>query len=128
MGVPMYLFPSTVAAYKAARPPLGPDPFPNPQDEREEVVHQLWQLSIGVAGWWLEETSYLRDLLQKYLVTQAAEAVALEKAAVLRAKRKRDGPRQEQLAAALKDVLDFHKSRKAGRRRVYAGSGTEALS
>lgn len=127
MTVPIYLFPSTVAAFMAARPAIGDDPYPEPTTEREEIVHQLWQLRVTVAGWWLEETSYLRDMLQKYLVIQSAEAVVLEKEAIRKAKARRNGPRPEQISERLRDVLDFNKAKRAGRQRVYQASGTTAL-
>jgi hypothetical protein len=127
MGVPIFLFDSTVKAFHDARPAIGDDPYPEPQDERQEIVHQLWQLRVAVAGWWTMETDYLRDLLQKYLEVQSAEAVALEKKAVLKAKRKRDGPRPAQITERLKDVWTYNQARKEGRRRQYQASGVTAL-
>lgn len=115
-------------AYFESRQQLGGDPFPRPQTEREEIVHKLWYLGIGVAGWWLEETSVLRDMLHKYEVTQMQEAEMLLKKKQDRAARMATGPTKKQISERLRDVYGFNQAKKAGRKRVYQASGTEALT
>jgi hypothetical protein len=123
-----WLFPSpAVDAYFERRQRSGADPYPQPQTEREDVLHRLWLTGVIVAGAELEETEYLRDLLQKYEVTQRQEA---ERMAEERAERVRKSlylPRPEQISERLRDVMDFNKAKRDGRRRLYAGSGTTSL-
>lgn len=114
--------------YFSRRQSVGPDPFPEPQTEREEIVHQLWQLRISVAGWWTLETSYLRDLLHKYLQEQPAEALRMQKEAEERRERQARGPSRKEISEGLNDLHKFNMVRKSGARRIYLGSGTEALS
>lgn len=119
---------SAAQEYFGRRQAIGRDPFPDPQTEREEIVHQLWQLRVTVAGWELEETGYLRDLLHKYLETQPQEALRMQKEAEERNARRKVGPTRQQISEGLRDVYDFNKVRKSGAKRVYQGSGTEALT
>ena len=127
MGVPIVLFDSTVKALQNRYQEPGDDPFPVPQDERQEIVHQLWQLRVTVAGWWTMETDYLRDLLQKYIEVQSAEAVVLEKLAILKAKERRNGPRQEQIVERIKEVRAYNQAHREGRKTQYLGAGTQPL-
>lgn len=116
-----------VHAYFENRQQVGRDPFPVPQTEREEIIHKLWYLGIGVAGWWLEETSVLRDMLQKYEVTQIQEAEMLLKKKQDRAVRMASQPTKAQVSERLRDVYGYNKAKQAGRRRVYQASGVESL-
>lgn len=115
-----------VHAYFESRQQATVDPFPSPQTEREEIVHKLWYLGIYTA-WWLEETSVLRDMLQKYEVTQAQEAEMLLKKKQDRAARMASQPTKKQISERLRDVYDYNQAKKAGRKRVYQASGVEAL-
>lgn len=121
----IYLPPEVGQKYKAyqARRPKGNDPFPNPQTDREEIVHGLWECGVMVAGWWLHETEQLRDMLQKYQVTQREEAERMEREEAERIRKKLLEPPPEEIAAAIKDVLNWQKVRRTGARRVYQGSG-----
>lgn len=110
---------SAAKAYFENRQQIGPDPFPEPTSEREEIVHQLWQLRVAVAGWWLEETSVLRDMLHKYLETQPQEAMRMEKEAAERARRRANGPTRQQISESLRDVREFQQARVEGRKRLY---------
>lgn len=105
----------------------GDDPFPDPQTNREEVVHQLWQCGVMVAGWWLEDTEYLKDLLDKYLETQPQEAIKMHQEALERAERRAKGPTDKQISERLRDIRDFAVAKSEGRKRLYSGSGTEHL-
>lgn len=107
----------------------GPDPFPNPQTNREEVVHDLWEVGVMVAGWWFLETDYLKDLLDKYRQTQVEEARQME---ADRAEKDRRAsvhvqPSKETVQEALKDALAYTKRKRNGIRKLYQGSGVESL-
>lgn len=124
----IWLYPTpAVQEYMKRRQRVGNDPFPNPETEREEIVHRLWLMSVTVAGWWLEETSVLRDILQKAEVTQKAEAERMEKEAAERIRRSLLLPTQAQISERLRDIWSFNKAKREGRRQVYAGSGTQSL-
>ncbi len=114
-------------AYFERRQRVGIDPFPVPQTEREEIIHKLWWLGIAVAGWWLEETSVLRDMLQKYEQTQAEEAMQMQREREARLVRQAAGPTRAQISEGLRDIYSHGKARREGRRRLYPASGLEAL-
>lgn len=116
-----------VHAYFESRQQVGRDPFPVPQTEREEIIHKLWAIGVAVAGWWLEETSVLRDMLQKYEVTQAQEAERLLAKKQLRAARMAVGPTRKQISEGLRDIYAFNQAKKTGRRRLYPASGITSL-
>ena len=116
----IWLYPTKATQeYLRRRQRQGDDPYPEPQSEREEIMHRFWLIGVTVAGWWLESTEYLRDLLQKYEVTQAQEAEEMERQAAERIRRQLLGPSQEQIAAGLKDVLAFQKRKRSGIRKYY---------
>lgn len=119
--------PQSVGQEYFRRRQMGADPFPNPQTDREEVVHGLWQAGVWVAGWWLHETEYLKDLLDKYRQTQREENERMEKEAAEKARKKLLGPTRPQISEFLKDLNDFQHAQRAGRKRVYRGSGTQQL-
>src|SRR4051812_10248333 len=96
------------------RRPKGIDPFPSPQNEREEVVHGLWECGVMVAGWWLHETEQPGDMLQKYQQPKREEAEKREKEAIERPRGKFLPPPQAEIAAALKDMLGFQKAKRSG--------------
>jgi hypothetical protein len=131
VGVPFYLLgPSGKAAYEALqarRQPIGRDPAPSPRTEREEILHRLWLIRVTVAGAELESTEYLRDLLQKYEETQAKEAERMQAEAAERVRRSLHLPSRAKISEALRDVDSFRKAKRDGRRRLYQGSGVEAL-
>lgn len=107
--------------YKAyqARRPKGPDPFPNPQTNREEIVHGLWECGVMVAGWWLHDTEQLKDMLDKYRQTQREEAERMEQEAIERNRRKLLEPPSAEIAEALKEVLASQKRKRDGVRKFY---------
>lgn len=115
-------------AYFERRQRVGIDPYPTPQTEREEIVHKLWFIGVAVAGWWLEETSVLRDMLHKYEETQAEEAMSMQKQREERLVRQAAGPSRAQISEGLRDIYHFGKAKREGRRRLYPASGTEALT
>lgn len=119
---------SAAQEYFSRRQAVGPDPFPDPQSEREEIVHQLWQLRVTVAGYWLEETSVLRDILQKHLETVPQEALRMQREMEERDRRRAKGPTRAQISEQLRDVYSFNQARKSGSKRVYQGSGVESLN
>jgi len=127
--MPKIWLPNKVAQeYFSRRQAVGNDPYPDPQSEREEIVHQLWQLRVSVAGWWLEETSVLRDILQKQLEAVPQEALRMQAEAEERERRRATGPIRAQISAGLRDVYSFNKAKRDGRRRLYPASGVEALN
>lgn len=101
------------------RRPKGADPFPNPQTEREEIVHGLWEVGVMVAGWWLHETEQLRDMLHKYQQTQREEAEQMEQDKVERESRAHLQPTSVQRAEFLRGVLAAQKRRRDGVRKFY---------
>lgn len=117
--MPKLWLPQAAAKTYFERRQRGDDPFPDPQNNREEVIHQLWQCGVMVAGWWTMETEYLRDLLDKYLETQPQEALKMQKEAEERAKRQARGPSKAEISEGLKDVLDFQRAKAEGRKRLY---------
>jgi len=107
--------------YKAyqKRRPKGDDPFPNPQTNREEIVHGLWECGVMVAGWWLHDTEQLKDMLDKYQQTQREEAELMETQEAERIRRKLLEPPEAEIAEALKEVLASRKRRRDGVRKFY---------
>ncbi len=124
----IWLYPTPATQeYLKRRQRHGDDPFPHPENEREEIMHEFWLISVAVAGWWLEETSYLRDLLQKYKHEAAVEAERMEKEAAERVRRSLLLPSRAQIRDAVKDAIEWRKAKRAGIRRIYQGSGVESL-
>lgn len=119
--------PNSVGQEYQKRRQMGADPFPEPKTNREEIVHELWQCGVWVAGWWLEDTEYLKDLLDKYKETQVKEAEQMEKEAAERVRRSLLLPNRAQISERLRDVRDFNQAKREGRKRVYQGSGTQQL-
>ena len=97
----------------------GPDPYPDPQTEREAIVHGLWEIGVMVAGWWLLETDHLKDMLGKYRETQQKEAEQMEKDAAERERRKPLQPTSSQRAEFLRGVLASQKRKRDGVRKFY---------
>ena len=128
MAEDIWLYPTKATQeYLKRRQRVGPDPYPAPQTEREEIVHKLWLMCVVVAAWWDEETSVLRDICHKAEQTQREEAERMEKEAAERIRRSLLLPSKAQIQEAVKDALEWRKAKRNGVRRIYQGSGVEAL-
>lgn len=93
--------------------PIGRRPFSNPQNEREELLNELWDLRVSLPGAGQMETEFIRDVVQRAR-TKHKEEVARELAAAP-VKRLSD----EQVAIGLREYIAQRDARLGGRKVYY---------
>ena len=96
--------------------PTGRDPFPTAKDEKETLIHRLWELKYAVPGAKGMDAQQLRDYVH-FAEERVAEDELAAKKEELDAKDKMADMNKDQVIGAMKEFLNWRAAKRGEKGR-----------